>query len=1401
MRAIRGSHRRGMALVAGAAVFLSAFTGGGVASADVEDSPSPSSTSATPTTESGGHGTASPESTQAGTPTQTAAPTESVPGGTTAPTDESAPTDPPLSGGRSPQSTADSSPTPDALDTGGGPSATPLTSPADETADGEQQIVPFGIGIGDACGYAGSGIYKDNLCWLDLDGFSSQQGAVGGDRTNCTTVGGVTSCDVANYPVSFTLPGGLQFSAKLNTKGITPAVGDIKLGRFITAVGLPIGSNRLGASGFYSGIPGAPALYQGTDGTLGARPWTEVKLTDVKLTKPDGTSLVEHGLLWADAEATTSNEHIEWTRPAASDKWSVLLNSAGNPMGNACPGVQSSSQSGTTDSTYKCYGGAATGSRSGTPMVYFRAQNSGTYATQAELAGSGKQGVSAALMLAQARVSLKVDGRIDAADQFSVGVASTANGTSLPAVTTTGAQTTAATGYLPIATPVTGTTPVDITATVTGPNAAGYKKSWTCSVTEGGDVVRTYTGNDPTAFAQIKELQVMDCEVKFTPAQLKLQSTNTTLTLSATPDGGATPALTGTSPVGPTAVAAGKFNLASSTTGAWTCKKDGTNVTTTGPSVTLAAGEGWTCDFKATGTYAASCDAGIVYAIGGNTALLWKTDTAAGTTTKVNSAQASRPGVYFNGLGVGAGGSPIYSFQSTSSAWAGAKLYEWNTSTGDWAALMNGANEVKIVNGGGYTASDTQTGTDTNMVAGAVDLKTGKYMFGGFRKAGSTQPPDNKDQFHLWVYDPSYGTANHIKYLGWIDVTSNQGNINGDMAFDAAGNLYVVWGRGDNYAAIFTVKSATIAGALAAPTGGLLPANLSKEFNTTIVVNGAAFDADGKMYLGSGTNARRYTMPQWNYEGQTSLGTAGSVDLASCGSPPTIKVEKYLDGDRVKPTDQFKLELKVGTTVAGDATTTGAASGLQPQVVGPLPVTRGQSLTITETVVGTSPGGYQASYQCTADGEPLTGASGTGKTGTFTYPASGQDVVCRFTNMPLTTQVTMTKLMADENGQNPQPHPGWTLGMTSAAVSGTGTVTPNPTALTQSTNASGQAAWTLTYSAETTRANLLVSETNPATHEFLSGSCKVTKADGTTTTTTLTSSAATQIAGVAPTDKVDCTYTNKPKTTGIARWAKADKSNLTNILAGSAWELTGPSGPNSVVREVEDCVGANVSACVGLLDQDFRAGYFEVKGLPNGTYSLTEVVVPDGYMLDPADAPGTKTITGSTPTTPVAIDWGVILNTPLPPPAGAVEWSKVADRATGPVLEGSEWKLVGPSTATTELAVTDCVATDASGCAAGPDVDHRAGFVRVQGLAPGSYQLIETKAPAGFKLDPTPRPVTVVGNQTDELGPIVNERQAGPALPLTGGLGTHLFLIGSLLLGGTGALLALRNRRRAARSI
>lgn len=120
---------------------------------------------------------------------------------------------------------------------------------------------------------------------------------------------------------------------------------------------------------------------------------------------------------------------------------------------------------------------------------------------------------------------------------------------------------------------------------------------------------------------------------------------------------------------------------------------------------------------------------------------------------------------------------------------------------------------------------------------------------------------------------------------------------------------------------------------------------------------------------------------------------------------------------------------------------------------------------------------------------------------------------------------------------------------------------------------------------------------------------------------------------------------------------------------------------------------------------------------------------------------------------------------------GAVSWQKTDD--AGETLAGSEWVLVGPAPSASEYAVVDCTGEgrpSQEACAV--DLDQRPGFFEVSGLHWGSYELVETRAPAGHYPVGDLDPFTIDGEHLSlDLGAIENPRIDGPEIPLTGGIG------------------------------
>lgn len=89
------------------------------------------------------------------------------------------------------------------------------------------------------------------------------------------------------------------------------------------------------------------------------------------------------------------------------------------------------------------------------------------------------------------------------------------------------------------------------------------------------------------------------------------------------------------------------------------------------------------------------------------------------------------------------------------------------------------------------------------------------------------------------------------------------------------------------------------------------------------------------------------------------------------------------------------------------------------------------------------------------------------------------------------------------------------------------------------------------------------------------------------------------------------------------------------------------------------------------------------------------------------------------------------------------------------------------------------------------------GEASFDGLANGTYYLVETKAPAGYNQLTEAVPVTVNGGTTETALTVTAtvENQAGTLLPSTGGMGTTVFyVLGAVLVVGAGVLLVTKKR-------
>ena len=275
-------------------------------------------------------------------------------------------------------------------------------------------------------------------------------------------------------------------------------------------------------------------------------------------------------------------------------------------------------------------------------------------------------------------------------------------------------------------------------------------------------------------------------------------------------------------------------------------------------------------------------------------------------------------------------------------------------------------------------------------------------------------------------------------------------------------------------------------------------------------------------------------------------------------------------------------------------------------------------------------------------------------------------------------------------------------------------------------------------------------------------------------------------------DRVTCDITNIAQP-GSLTWKKLDADETTPI-GGSEWTLSGPEVPQDT--RITDCVDTCGSGAYD--DQDPEPGAFILTGLKWGTYTIQEAQAPEGYIAATGEFAFTQIKGSALEGTLVPVE-GVanngVINKRL---IGSVAWKKI-DADNDAPLSGSTWTLDGPGVPSGTV-VTDC---DRNPCEAGDykDQDPVAGSFKVGGLnwSDQAYSLTEKEAPAGYRLDKTRHEFTI---STDALDysfdeAFKNSKTTVPGLPLTGGLGAAIFLIGGAVLIILAVVAGIVRRRRS----
>ncbi|WP_338208718.1 SpaA isopeptide-forming pilin-related protein [Lactiplantibacillus paraxiangfangensis] len=158
--------------------------------------------------------------------------------------------------------------------------------------------------------------------------------------------------------------------------------------------------------------------------------------------------------------------------------------------------------------------------------------------------------------------------------------------------------------------------------------------------------------------------------------------------------------------------------------------------------------------------------------------------------------------------------------------------------------------------------------------------------------------------------------------------------------------------------------------------------------------------------------------------------------------------------------------------------------------------------------------------------------------------------------------------------------------------------------------------------------------------------------------------------------------------------------------------------------ELQDSVGDVIQS--GLTTD--ANGEIAISDLVPGDYQFVETKAPTGYELD--STPIKFTINAKDTATPVQVSQSDT-KTPVEPETGSVVLNKT-DATDGKALAGAVYEL-----------------KDAAGTVikSGLTTDEQ-GQLTVDGLTPGDYQFVETKAPADYELSSKPLPFTITAGQT-----------------------------------------------------
>ncbi|MFF2297877.1 SpaA isopeptide-forming pilin-related protein [Arthrobacter sp. NPDC058127] len=641
----------------------------------------------------------------------------------------------------------------------------------------------------------------------------------------------------------------------------------------------------------------------------------------------------------------------------------------------------------------------------------------------------------------------------------------------------------------------------------------------------------------------------------------------------------------------------------------------------------------------------------------------------------------------------------------------------------------------------------------------------------------------------------------------WDPVPANR---NGDFAFDSQGNLYAILSQVDNAQTaypgsvqIFTITGvdATPGATLANATGSILIGNSTNDPG----YNGIAFDSNGSLIIesnngGTSTNVTVYDPNTFQPLGtRTALAYGYGTDLASCQpAPPHVKLQKEIVGGRVNTSDQFNLSIKRGDTagngaVLGSTTTSGSASGLQSRQVGPAAVlaqVSGVYYTFSESQT-TASGGYTTTWKCwnTPDLTAAPFLSGTGTSfnvNSTSIPVSSgtvsTEVTCRFVNTALLPNLVASKNVSPAAGTMVQPGQVLTYTLNFDNTTGTAPAAVSYTdwlgdVLDASTFVAGSITTTTTSGTA-----LVVTNNSGATPKTLGITGTVAAGAKSTVTYQVKVNNAGNLGDAALENYLTPSTTITPPTTCPAG------STTCTVNPVGVWTLGKTASPPSgtsinpgdpaaskVITYTVTATNSTANPITGVILTDDLSQVLNNATFTAGSAKLTinggtPVAVPDpgadSKLVTPSfTLPGNGTAVLTYSVTVNSNAWLVTLkngatgNGLIPPVRCATGSAAPLDPAcfttnpttghlfvqkTGPgPTQGSTVPLTG-STFEIHNDAAGQMGTTVVGVSSA--VSGSPGLIEVRNLTPGTYWLLETKAPNGYSLLATPVKFTVAAN-------------------------------------------------------